>query len=192
MHGVPSVLELAQLSMRTTVPADFDVTLAMMLLAVMVLHYFDNFNGVEQCWRVDTACAAFIELQQILSAQLKESKFQWPEAAQLSLGAVVGVERRVIQAAVSQRRAACQQKDFLEILECGRLSPALAGHMAGRHGFFNTKLFGQIGGVATRQLHHRHHSKDARSCHLNTRTRLPPSWRLQFANSWPSMSGRAP
>lgn len=54
--------------------ADFDTFTARMLLCIAVLHYFDNFTGVETAASADSACAAFVEFQELLGGELKPSK----------------------------------------------------------------------------------------------------------------------
>ena len=133
-----------------------------MLLAIMLTHFFDNFNGAEPAWRADSACASFIVFEEIVGGVLKHSKMQWPHASQVVLGAVVATHASVLQVASSRGRRAAQRATLQSVLDEGRLSDTHAGQLAGKQVFLNSLACGRVGRVAVRPLFHRQHNKDRR------------------------------
>ena len=132
--------------------------LRLVLLAVKLTHFFfDNSNGAEPAWRADSACASFIEFEEIVGGVLKHSKMQWPHASQVVLGSA-----SVLQVASSRGRRAAQRATLQNVLDKGRLSDTHAGHLVGTHGFLNSLACGRVGRVAVQPLFHRQHNKDRR------------------------------
>ena len=135
--------------------ADAIMHIGRVILAVPVLHYVDDFSGVDPGDVADSGFDCFEELSGLLNIKLKYSKRQKPESKRELLGVVLGVEDRTATVFPRPDRREKLTKYIEEALEQNRLRAAEAEQLAGKIGFYQTAVFGRLGRAALRALYRR-------------------------------------
>lgn len=136
------------------------VHIARTLLLIPVDNFFDDFLGVVSSCCAHSSFHAFRELNEILGFIVKVSKCVPPCSSGELLGCWVDLASRPFTLGITSRRKSSLITLFDSILEVSRLSPTLAGTLAGKVGFAALGLFGRVGRAALRPLYARQHSSN--------------------------------
>ena len=122
--------------------ADALMHIGRVILGVPVLHYVDDFSGVDPGGVADSGFECFEELSDLFNAKLKYSKSQQPDATRELLGVVLGVEDQSAKIFPRPDRREKLIKFIEEAVERNRLRADEAEQLAGKVGFYQTAVFG--------------------------------------------------
>ena len=135
--------------------ADALVTLMHHLFLTPVLHYVDDFGGVEPTNTARSAFDTFASFFHCLGLKTKEKKAEAPNYVQKLLGVIIEVERDGVRLSPCPVRLA-RIKDVIDrALQDNTLSPEMAHKLCGKLIFLQSTSFGQMGKAPLQCLYSR-------------------------------------
>ena len=134
------------------------------LLGLPILNYFDDYPIILPKGVAAVADDAIKQLADLLGWSLKggEKDLDFAEefkvlGVAMNVGSVISERRLTVRNTDTRKKNLAQQ--FAEILEEGRLGPALASQLVGRIGFASSQLFARSGSAALWHLRRRAHQR---------------------------------
>ena len=124
-------------------------------MIICVLHYVDDFGGVQDSYNSQSSFQSFSDFCTLLGYRLKPSKAQPQVTEQRLLGVIIQVAEQGIRVRADPKRVSKLRSQLVEILEDGHREPEVASKLAGKLGFVNSTAFGRTGEAALRPLHAR-------------------------------------
>ena len=125
--------------------ADSLVTLMHHLFLAPVLHYVDDFGGVEPATTARSSFDTFAAFFQCLGLKTKEKKAEAPNFAQKLLGVIIEVEQDGVRLSPCPVRLAKITETIDTALQDNTLSPETAHKLCGKLIFLQSTSFGQMG-----------------------------------------------
>ncbi len=134
------------------------VALARSLLYATVMHYVDDFAGLDTMDAARASFRSFAEFNALLRLVMKESKAADPVTAQRILGVILELRPDCIVIGPSPQRIAKVCKMIATALQTNDLTPPVAATLGGKCGFLCTTVYGRCGRAATKPIYARQHA----------------------------------
>jgi len=136
---------------------DAIVHISRCLLATPSLHFVDDYGGVEPEESAASGFESLKALNEAIGFRMKPSKEQPPAATQVVQGVLLTITDDGCTVAPKPSRLRKVNRQISVVLHDKRLTPTVAGSLAGKTGFLATSCFGKVGRAAVRPLFARQH-----------------------------------
>eukprot|EP00438_Fugacium_kawagutii_P028953 Skav210514 [mRNA] locus=scaffold3045:20256:22040:+ [translate_table: standard] len=150
--------------------ADSLTFLCRRLLAISLMHYVDDFVGLEGRLTASSGFSEFTRLAAIIGMKMKEVKAQEPAASHKVLGVTFTIEDDQVVVSPHPDRLQRTRAALNLALQQDELHPDTAQRLAGKLVFLTSSMFGKLGRAALCPFYGRAHGLSAHgpTCSLNT------------------------
>ncbi len=135
--------------------ADSLVSLTHHLFLTPVLHYVDDFGGIETANTAQSAFDTFAAFFRCLGLKTKDKKAEAPNSAQKLLGVIIEIEPEGVRLSPCPVRVTKIKDTITKALQDNQLSPEMAHKLCGKLIFLQSTSFGQTGKAPLRCLYSR-------------------------------------
>lgn len=135
--------------------ADSVMFLGRQLLLSPILHYVDDYGGVEPSATAHSTFQGFADLAELLGLKMKPKKACSPQPKLKMLGVFIHCLPREVQLQPCPGRVQKLSAIMMEALQSNRLSPEAAHRLAGKLVFLQTTVFGGVGKAALQVVYSR-------------------------------------